>query len=102
MVSIAGQHFFLPHQQPLNLLSDRPKASRFPNGQPRKKSAKLFHHAKIANINVDIIVRDQRDNFTLFSLFTSMVARLHNRLIFAKSPSSAAHRSAVKTKSSLS
>lgn len=41
-------------------------------------------------------------SLTLFSLFTSIDARLHNFLIFTKSPSSAAQRSALKTKSSLS
>lgn len=39
---------------------------------------------------------------TLFSLLISTVARLHSFLILAKSPSSAAHKRAVKTKSSLS
>jgi hypothetical protein len=57
-----------------------------------------FHHA----INQWILLINHFILITLFSLFTSTVARLHNFFILAKSPSSAAHKRAVKTKSSLS
>jgi len=39
---------------------------------------------------------------TLFSLLTSIEARLQSFFILSKSPSSAAHKRAVRTKSSLS